>query len=324
MFFEDLELPDMVKQQIKTVDHFESKRAGFATDGTPSRLNLLRTMTLAKSRRIGIGGFKKKELKRLMAELAEIDDRLEAAGHETDDLKPYVDDGFNYYNDCIRRVELVAAITKLKGRLKKIPFIDDIDLRYNRWERIAIPATQAVMYCIMDVSGSMGEWEKEMSKSFFMLMYLFLFKQYKKVNIVYIRHHATAKVVDEDEFFHSRETGGTIVSSGLEMMYHHIKKNYPLDQWNIYGCQCSDGDNFGYDREATRDWMAKILRLVQYYAYVEIDRGGVRRSDLWKMYEDITNTNPHFNMNVISDQKEIYPVFRKLFEKRQPTVRSSA
>lgn len=322
LFFEDLELPDMVKQQIKTVDHFETRRAGFAVEGTPSRLNLLKTMRMAKSRKIGLVGGKKAKLKKLMLELAEIDDFLQE--HKVEDPEAYTGDDKLVIANCIHRRVLVGEIEKLKAKIKKVPFIDDIDLRYNRWERVAVPATQAVMYCLMDVSASMDEWHKEMSKSFFMLMYLFLFKQYKRVEIVYIRHHAIAKVVDEEEFFHSRETGGTIVSSALELMYNHVQDNFPLDQWNIYACQCSDGDNFPYDREPCRDWIQKVLRIVQYFAYVEIDRNDKKNSDLWQMYTDLTQRYPHFNMNVITDASQIYPVFRKLFEKRQPTVRAAA
>lgn len=307
LFFEDLELPDMVKKNLNTVDNMELQRAGFSTDGNPSRLNLLRTMHCSKMRRFGMNGKKKRKLRELEEQLALLDE------HDP------------------QRASLLEQIENLLARIKKTPFIDDFDLRYNRWERKPVPSAQAVMYCIMDVSGSMDEWKKEMSKSFFLLMYLFLLRQYKRVHIRYIRHHNVASLVDEEEFFHSRETGGTVVSTGLKLMLEDIKEHYPLEQWNIYGCQCSDGDNFFSDRDACLATISRILEIVQYFAYVEVKKGNYGKdeflseygpipdkpSDLWKMYEEVTATNSHFVMNIIDDSRRVYPVFRRLFQKER-------
>jgi len=170
----------------------------------------------------------------------------------------------------------------------------------------------------MDVSGSMGEWEKEMAKRFFMLLYLFLTRSYEQVELVFIRHHSVAKEVDEDEFFHSRETGGTLVSPALEMMADIVKKRYDLNSWNVYACQASDGDNWPNDTEAAKDILeSELLRMVQYYAYVEIDQYEGRDSDLWETYDEIKTRNQNFDMTIIHDAADIYPVFRKLFEKEK-------
>ena len=167
----------------------------------------------------------------------------------------------------------------------------------------------------MDVSGSMGEWEKEMAKRFFMLLYLFLTRSYKRVDLVFIRHHHEAKEVEEDEFFHSRESGGTLVSPALDMMCDIINQRYD-DSWNIYGCQASDGDNWPEDTEAAKEVLeTSLLRKVQYFAYVEIDQYGGRDSDLWATYDEIKTRNENFDMTIINDAADIYPVFRRLFEK---------
>jgi hypothetical protein len=123
-------------------------------------------------------------------------------------------------------------------------FIDTFDLRFRNYAKQAIPTSKAVMFCLMDVSGSMDQATKEVAKRFYILLYLFLTRTYKTIDVVYIRHHTQAKEVDEQEFFYSQETGGTIASSALELMAKIIKDRYNAREWNIYGAQASDGDNW--------------------------------------------------------------------------------
>ena len=304
LFFEDLELPDMIKKDIAKIDEYENRRAGFTVDGNPSRLNVLQSLKRAKGRRLGLRSPKKKKLKKLLEELEVLNIKL---SENPNDLKLIED---------IKKLE--KQIEGLKRKIKSIPFIDDMDLRYNHWEKVPVPTTQAVMFGIMDVSASMGEWEKEMAKRFFMLMLLFLHYNYERVDIVWIRHHVRAIEVDEEEFFNSRETGGTIVSSALHLMKDIIDERYPVAQWNIFGCQISDGDNWQEDNiEATEIMQKYILPRSQYFAYVEVDQyrnGG--ESDLWPYYENLKAAHNNLEMAVIHDVTEIYPVFRKLFEKK--------
>jgi len=298
LFFEDLELPDMIKRDIAKVDEYENHRAGFSVDGNPSRLNILQSMKRAKGRRLALRSIKSKKLLLLLEELASLE--------LTDETQPRIN-------------ELNDEINALKRKIKAVPFIDDMDLRYNRWEKIPIPTTQAVMFGIMDVSASMGEWEKEMAKRFFMLMLLFLHYNYERVDIVWIRHHTRAKEVDEDEFFHSHETGGTIVSSALQLMKEIISARYPINQWNIFGCQISDGDNWGHDNIEACDIMRHyILPQSQYFAYIEVDAyRNCGESDLWPSYEALKGEFRNLEMAIVKDVTEIYPIFRSLFEKRE-------
>ncbi|HRE31689.1 MAG TPA: DUF444 family protein, partial [Candidatus Berkiella sp.] len=121
------------------------------------------------------------------------------------------------------------------------PFIDPFDLKYNHRVMRPESSTQAVMFCLMDVSGSMDEVKKDVAKRFFILLYLFLSRTYENVEVVFIRHHTSAKEVNEEEFFYSRETGGTVVSSALELMRDIMVARYPTNDWNIYAAQASDG-----------------------------------------------------------------------------------
>jgi uncharacterized sporulation protein YeaH/YhbH (DUF444 family) len=97
------------------------------------------------------------------------------------------------------------------------------------------------MFCLMDVSGSMGEREKDLAKRFFMLLHLFLKRRYERLDIVFIRHTHDAQEVDEHTFFYSRQSGGTIVSTALEEMKKIVHDRYATGEWNIYAAQASDG-----------------------------------------------------------------------------------
>ena len=118
----------------------------------------------------------------------------------------------------LARETLEAQIAALRARLERIPYLDPIDLRFRNRVRLPIPTAKAVMFCLMDVSGSMDEARKDLSKRFFILLYLFLTRHYEKIDLVFIRHHTQAQEVDEENFFRARETGGTVVSSALVLM----------------------------------------------------------------------------------------------------------
>ena len=133
---------------------------------------------------------------------------------------------------------------------------------------------------------------------------------------MFIRHHTVAKEVDEEDFFTSRETGGTVVSSALALMHEIVCDRYPSALWNIYAAQASDGDNWEDDSPRCRDLLVNsILPLVQYYAYVEIKAENPQR--LWHEYEYVKSVNRQFAMQRILDMEDIYPVFRKLFRKKE-------
>ena len=153
-----------------------------------------------------------------------------------------------------------------------------------------------------------------------MLLHLFLKRHYEKTEVVFIRHHTQAEEVDEEEFFYSRETGGTVVSTALELMTKLVQERYPTDSWNIYAAQASDGENWGDDSPRCHDLIVKnIMPLVQYFAYVEISSSNT--NDLWQTYEPIPERFPErFAMRRVTGQTDIYPVFRDLFQKKAEAV----
>lgn len=293
LFFDDLELPDIVRKEISEVPLFKSVHAGYAITGTPANINVLRSLRGAKSRRFALGGPLRKKLDALEKKLEQ------ALAENAAELEVHA---------------LRDEITHVKKRLAAIPFLDSVDLRYNLRELRPEASTQAVMFCIMDVSGSMDEAKKDIAKRFFILLHLFLTKKYERIELVFIRHHTTAKEVDEQEFFYSRETGGTVVSSALELMRDVMNKRYPSSQWNIYIAQASDGDNWNADSPYCAEVLLRdILPYAQYYAYVEIMAR--HHQSLWEMYSTVKAARRNFAMQAISQPNEIYSVLRELFGK---------
>lgn len=294
LYFDDLELPDLIRKELTQINEFKYVRAGFTTAGVPTNINIIRSMKQATGRRIALVGPYRKKLKEAEAE-------LKALQSSKSDDSPEI-------------VSLKDRIQHLKKKIKSIPFLDSIDLRYNNRVKQSKPSTQAVMFCIMDVSGSMDELKKDIAKRFFILLYLFLKRNYEKIELVFIRHHTSAKEVDENEFFYSRETGGTVVSSALETMRDIIQDRYPSESWNIYAAQASDGDNWNADSPYCSDLLQKeIMPYMQYFAYVEIMPR--HHQSLWEAYQRVKEVHPNFAMENIDTASEIYPVFRELFKK---------
>jgi uncharacterized sporulation protein YeaH/YhbH (DUF444 family) len=209
----------------------------------------------------------------------------------------------------------LARRIALRASGGRVPFLDEIDLRYRHRASVPQPVSQAVMFCLMDVSGSMGENKKDLAKRFYLLLYLFLTRKYEKVDLVFIRHTEDAQEVPEEEFFQSQRTGGTVVMSALALMHEIIEKRYPTSQWNIYGAQASDGDAFGADPEKSRGFLEReILPLARHFAYIEVsDSESERASSLWAAYQRLGAK--HFAMTRVASRGAIYPVFRELFRK---------
>ncbi len=312
IFLDDLELPDLIKTNIRHSDSHSLTRAGFSVSGSPANLNLVRTMRNSLSRRFALRRPKPDAIAALEAEIR----ALEESGDDPERLS-----------------ELRIQFDGLVARSRRVPYIDPFDVRYSRFEQVPKPVTQAVMFCLMDVSGSMTEHMKDLAKRFYVLLYIFLRRRYKNVDVVFIRHTHQAQEVDEDTFFHSPETGGTVVSTALEEMQRVIEERYSPDSWNIYAAQASDGDNTASDNDKTGALLLDvILPVCQYYAYLEVGRdsehfppGFIRRdSDLWQTYTAICRTGVPMAMRKVGHRRDIYPVFRELFARKSEQEQETA
>ena len=301
--FDDLALPNLTKRHLKGNVSFKYERAGYSTDGVPTKLSVLRSLQSAKARRIALGGRTRRTLRELEQRLTDAD----AAGDE-----------FNTYR-------LREEAEQLRARLKRIPFLDTTDLRYNLHLKRPVPTSQAVMFCLMDVSGSMDQETKDMAKRFYLLLYMFLKRHYERTEIVFIRHHTTAKEVSEQDFFYSRETGGTVVSSALKLMQEIIEERYSTDAWNIYGAQASDGDNWSDDSPVCAKLLQeKLLPLVQYFAYMRDHQA--QSSGPLAGISELSRRRIRKPSRCATDQSpaDIFPVFHDLFQTEGCGMRTQA
>ncbi|MFC5499518.1 YeaH/YhbH family protein [Caenimonas terrae] len=292
-FFDDLALPRLIRTQLLAdAPEWKSRRAGFVSEGNPTSLHVVRSMRVALGRRIAMGGDARLELRKLEEHLRQLEAR-DAPGTEI--------------------AAAQAEIQALRDRLKRVPFLDPFDLRYRNRIREPVPTSKAAMFCLMDVSGSMDEARKDLAKRFFILLYLFLTRHYQQTDVIFIRHHTQAAEVTEDEFFHATESGGTVVSSALTLMYEVIRARYNSSEWNIYGAQASDGDNWQQDSSKCRELLEnKLLPMCRYFAYVQV---ADEDQNLWEEYTRVRDANPHFAMQKIVTPAQIFPVFRDLFKK---------
>ncbi|PRY63554.1 hypothetical protein B0H98_108149 [Vreelandella songnenensis] len=296
--FDGLELPHLQRKPLKSLEEVKMVRAGLSRDGVPARISITRSMREAYARRIAMRAPIKRALKEAIEAL------------EEEERKDSV------LRNPARITELKADIERLQKRIEAVPFIDTYDLRYHQLSAQPQPSSQAVMFCVMDVSGSMTQNHKDIAKRFFLLLYMFLEKHYEKVELVFVRHHTAAREVSEEEFFYSRETGGTIVSSALKLVNTIIKARYPPEKWNLYVAQASDGDNWDDDSNTCREMLVKqLMPQLQYYAYVEITPHD--HQSLWHEYESVAGHFPErFAMRQIVEASDIYSVFRELFKRR--------
>ncbi|MEZ5897410.1 MAG: YeaH/YhbH family protein [Parvularculaceae bacterium] len=307
IFFEDLELPNLVKRSLKEIKSTAYKRAGITVAGSPTNLNLIRTMRNAHGRRLALKRPSTREVNELKERLFELE-RI-AAPNES---------------EIEEKKALLIKLEEMEARRRWAPFIDPLDVRYNAFEPTPVHQTAAVMFCLMDVSGSMGEREKDLAKRFYMLLYLFLKRRYERVEVVFIRHTHHAEEVDEETFFYSRQSGGTVVSSALEKMLEVQIERFPAAEWNIYVAQASDGYTQSGDAKRCVEILNEdVMPISQYYAYIEIlderemevfsdkDNG----AELWRAYRTFAPNWKTFAQTRISKPADIFPVFRELFAK---------
>jgi hypothetical protein len=307
IFFEDLELPNMTRTSMKQVTKMEYQRAGIAVAGSPTNMNLIRTMRNSFGRRLALNRPSTQEIEALKERLFVLESKSDRHAEDHAEIK-----------------RILAEMEALESKRRWVPYIDPMDVRFNAFEQKPVPSSQAVMFCLMDVSGSMGEREKDLAKRFYILLHLFLKRRYEKVDIVFIRHTHTAQEVDEETFFYSRQSGGTIVSTALDVMLEVWDERYPEGEWNVYGAQASDGYTQSGDAQRCIELLTtEILPRCQYYSYIEIlderemevfadDESG---AELWRTYRTIFNDWPNFKTKRISSPGDIFPVFRELFSK---------
>lgn len=191
------------------------------------------------------------------------------------------------------------------------------DLRFKTWDTEVRHESNAVVIAMMDVSGSMGEFEKYIARSFYFWMVRFLRTKYNNVEIVFISHHTEAKIVSEEEFFTKGESGGTRVSSAYQLALEVIEKKYNPSDWNIYPFHFSDGDNMFSDNRLCVELVKKLLEKCNLFGYGQIKQGWYPAGTLMSVYSQEID-HDKFVAVTIEDREDVYPALRKFFAIREP------
>lgn len=295
LLFDELELPALVRKDLLEIDETRFRRGGVIRYGNPGSVCVTRTFKASIGRRVAAEAQYQEALEEAEAAL------VVARGSGSPSR--------------VNVAELELAEIRRRGA--DIPFLDPVDLRHRNLIEVQVPSTAAVMFCLMDVSSSMDEKRKDLAKRFFTLLYLFLTRKYKKVDLVFIRHTDQAQEVDEDTFFNGTQAGSTKVLSALAKMSEIVEARYPASRYNIFGAQASDGDSFGGDStESSAYLLSQLLPCARYFVYAEVgERPAHGSTSLWAAYRSIDSD--HFNMATVSARNEVYPALAKLFNKEQ-------
>ena len=246
-------------------------------------------------------------------------ERLKRKGYRQEGILPRLDKK----KSAIERIKRRKAASRRENfdEEKKFSFHDE-DLVYRKFKKTKKPNSNAVIFFVMDISGSMTTNKKFMARSFYFLLYQFIRSKYNHTEIIFVSHDTAAYEVSEEQFFTRGNSGGTKVSSGLVMVEDIVKQRYHPDAWNIYVFQCSDGDNWPDDTDKTIDSMERIKRLSQLVGYCEIDTSPVKDSgSSWFEQSRLSNVykplvDKKLKMAEISAKKDVWPAFNRFFGKR--------
>ncbi len=203
---------------------------------------------------------------------------------------------------------------------ERFPFHDN-DLRYNRIVVDVKEHSNAVVFCVMDTSGSMDITKKYLARSFYFLLYQFVHRRYQNVELVFIAHHTEAKEVDENEFFHRGESGGTMISSGYKKALEIIKERYHPSLWNIYAFHCSDGDNFTEDNQEALRYAKELKQICNLFGYGEIKPFDTFSwGSMMKIFEPLATDN--FVIIGIRSKEDVWPALKKFLSRDRAKVRN--
>lgn len=221
---------------------------------------------------------------------------------------------------AISRIRRKLAVQRREGEEwdeeKRFPFHQD-DMIYRHMETDTRPESNAVVFCIMDTSGSMDTMKKYLARSFFFLLYQFVCTKYRNVELVFIAHHTEGKEVTEEEFFHRGESGGTFISSGYNKALEIIQERYHPSLWNVYAFHCSDGDNFESDNPATLKAAKELCEVCNLFGYGEIKPLGSRyyESSMLNIFRRLEADN--FQTVLIERKEDIWPSFKAFLAKER-------
>ena len=308
VFFEDCELPNLQETHEKDLPEHIMKPAGFQKQGNPGQLSVIRSFKHSKARRLALTKDSRDELEALEAKLQEL--LSDDAEHESTDKW------------AIEMEQVTTRIAELKQKINSVGLYEDLDLRYRKSERVQVKASDAVLAMLMDISGSMDEQKKRTARKFFTLQYAFIAKKYPTTDLIFIAHTDEAEEMDEEEFFTTRKSGGTVVSPAWGLVHQIIKERYDPTQTNIYLSYAGDGDNWDSDnalviKEVEESGLLSKLRHAVYIQVGQTFSASFGGQALWQVMKSIESTSNKKLVTVkIEDEAQVFDTFKKIYKKQ--------
>jgi uncharacterized sporulation protein YeaH/YhbH (DUF444 family) len=311
VFFEDCELPDLQETHEKDLPEAKWKPAGFKKDGNPGQLAMIRSFKNAKPRKMVLTAESRRELEKLQEDRAVLVKQVEELSADDEQL---------IVLQC--EIEIIdKQIEYLERKIAGVPSFEKLDLRYRKREKVLVKAAEAVFAMIMDISGSMDEDKKRMARKFFSLQYAFIKRKYPQTDLIFIAHTDEPWEMDEEEFFSTRKSGGTIVSPAYELLHTIIKRDYDAHETNIYLSQGSDGDNWDIDNSEIIPALEEsgLLAKLRFMSYAQVGQSfasGYGSVTLWTVLESIMNSTKKVAMVKIDNDTEVFEKFLKIYKKK--------
>ncbi|MBT9137505.1 MAG: hypothetical protein DDT31_00036 [Syntrophomonadaceae bacterium] len=320
VYFEDCELPDLKETSEKELPEAVLKPAGFQKEGNAAQLSIIRSYRNAIGRRRALTSESRSELEELESELKDLDNTLTSNPLDTD--------------ANTRMKEVLVRIEELRTKMTAVPLFEKVDLRYRKTVREQVKSAEAVLIMVMDVSGSMDEEKKRIARKFFTLQYAFIERKYPNTDLIFIIHTDTPKEVNEEEFFTTRQSGGTTVSPALKMALDIISARYDADQTNIYLSYAGDGDNWIPDNKNVLDVFEDqgLLTKLRHSVYLQVgtsyadsdpDLRGLQvtaGTNLWNTMVSLDKSNAKMHALKIITEDEVFSSFKKVYGKKKEAV----
>jgi len=261
------------------------------------------------------------------------EDALRRKGYRFEGIRPRLSKKETLKRKIKRKKRAIAAKTYDPEGDERFPFHKN-DLKYHYMKPHPKENTAAVVFFLMDVSGSMTTQKKYLARSYFFLLYQFLRHKYDTIEVVFISHTIHAKRVSEDEFFQRISTGGTMMSSALEVEMDIIKQEYHPNSWNIYTFYCGDGENWEDDNEKALNLLKSLKESNQMLIYTEINEKRVHPEEegddvpawegptftawketelnsIWTLCTPLIDNK--FKRFLLTKPGQIWPTFKKIF-----------
>ncbi len=242
------------------------------------------------------------------------DNSIKRSGYQRHGIKPRLSKKKTAIEKLKREQGTKRALREqnIEDEIERFPFKED-DLRYFKIKQTQKHEYNAVIFCIMDTSGSMDSTKKFLARSFFFVLSRFIRMKYTNVEVVFVSHTTTAREVNEREFFYKAESGGTYISSGYKKTLEIIWERYNPAYWNIYAFHVSDGDNWVEDNERAVKAADELCDVCNLFGYAEIMPVYYSLSIKGKLTKEVKSKN--FVSATINKKQDLWDALKGMLKK---------